>query len=302
MKHQTLLDFMRLFSGRMDRYFDSKQTIMRPERLTQAQWKGHLDGTHEIGVYPVTATGLCRWGCLDFDEKDTAATYARAAFDTLGMLGVRGHIESSRSKGFHVWWFFARPVPAVWVRALGLHCQNLAAEALAVERITNEVNPKSIDPRKTVNCVRIPYSGNANAGRMVFFDPGTGEQLSLADFTEAALADLTSPYVGRDVFHMLKAQEEARRASREGDGFDVRSFDPSGQHQGNVPGVLAGVEQVGNGERNNTFWTLVNYCHSLKMSESDCEMVVARVWDRQVPNKEGASLDEYLRMIRRKYR
>jgi len=90
--------------------------------------RGHLDGRHVMGVYPMLSDETCWFLAMDFD-KDTWMEDAGAVRETCDRLGIPAYVERSRSgNGAHVWLFFARPVSAAEARKLGSH---LLTEAMS---------------------------------------------------------------------------------------------------------------------------------------------------------------------------
>lgn len=135
-----------------------------PALVPNASWKswrslmeGHLLGKAGIGVYPYNHhAAAVRWGCVDFDEGDTASwDYATRLRDVLRALSIDAWIERSRSKGYHVWVFAKEWTPAAWMR------QALIAACDIGSIPHKEVNPKSetLDDDQLGNFVRLPYKG-----------------------------------------------------------------------------------------------------------------------------------------------
>ncbi len=81
--------------------------------------RGHLNGRHVMGVYPMLLDETCWFLAMDFDEE-TWMDDAGAVRDTSARLEIPAYVERSRSgKGAHVWFFFVRPVSASAARKLG---------------------------------------------------------------------------------------------------------------------------------------------------------------------------------------
>ena len=83
--------------------------------------KGHLQGRHVVGVYPLLEDHTCRFLAIDFDGKSWADDVT-AFVESSGKLGVTAAVERSRSgKGAHVWFFFLEGVSAVSARKMGCY-------------------------------------------------------------------------------------------------------------------------------------------------------------------------------------
>lgn len=87
--------------------------------LTDAVIRGHLQGHHTVGIYPLLRDETCRLLAVDFDKrcwKDDV----NAFLETCDRFGVPAVLERSRSgNGGHVWIFFECAVAAALARKLG---------------------------------------------------------------------------------------------------------------------------------------------------------------------------------------
>jgi hypothetical protein len=200
--------FYGLFAG-SDHAYGTEQggCVRRPEAERPQHWlreaiKSHLQRNTPIGVYPhynskaVAEPGyqtMCAWGCVDFDEGETESwVHAVNLQNVLNEFGIKGWIERSRSKGFHVWVFPKNHVPAATMRrAL------LAATSIADAPI-KEINPKQehlvpgADGSTPLgNYVRLPYPNNGPETRRVMVDM-IGEPIRLETFLHQAQQLLAS--------------------------------------------------------------------------------------------------------------
>jgi len=159
----TLIDdFCNLFWGRTDAVGLEHGGALRAPDPGEGGWwrermRSHLEigGDEAIGVYPVVNDSV-RWGCIDFDEgDDDSLIHAQNTVKVLKRLQITGWIERSRSKGFHVWVFADRWIPAVVMR------QALLASAQLVDAPMREINPKqdTLRPDQLGNYVRLCYPG-----------------------------------------------------------------------------------------------------------------------------------------------
>lgn len=136
--------------------------IYQPVRreLSDTVLAEHLAGTHTIGVYP-SAQSTTKWLVIDIDSPDMHALHQvlgrAAAFPFL--------LENSGRKGFHVWLFFAQPVPNKDARRLG---RSLTTE--------HEVFPKQdqTTDKHPGNLIKLPLGVHQATGRRcLFLDPTT---------------------------------------------------------------------------------------------------------------------------------
>lgn len=149
--NDIVADYLTLFRGRGDAHGTWSGGCKRAP-VTLETYRGHLDGTEFIGVYPVVpmrGEPRCVWGCSDIDVDDLdAARNLQAAFD---LKQINAWVEKTR-KGYHVWVFCTLSVPAATMRRAFL------AAHQAVNYPPKEVNPK----QETIgngfgNYVRLPY-------------------------------------------------------------------------------------------------------------------------------------------------
>lgn len=160
MNQLLLQDFIMLFRGRADCYGHWDGGCVR-EPLTAAVFEKHLNDGPHIGVYPTfNADGIawCAWGCTDIDYDDFAEA-ARLA-DAFAAVDVAAWVEKTR-KGYHIWVFAERAVPA----------ENMRSMFLAAHQVADS-KPKEVNPKQTVlghgqigNYVRLPYPAGAHTLR-----------------------------------------------------------------------------------------------------------------------------------------
>jgi superfamily II DNA or RNA helicase len=83
--------------------------------------RGHLQGRHVMGVYPLLADETCHFLAVDFDKRAWRRDVA-ALRETCDAVGVPVAIERSRSgEGAHAWFFFTAPVAANVARRMGCY-------------------------------------------------------------------------------------------------------------------------------------------------------------------------------------
>lgn len=159
-----------LFSGRLDSHGldvrkgddDSAGGMRVDAPVTPELYKQHLNGDIGLGIYPTWHEQLhsdddpvlmTSWGCCDIDTGDWSEAYGLAT--ALKAMGMKPHIERSRSKGWHVWIFPDAPVTAKAMR------RALKVAYAAIELPAKEANPKQEHLRvgQVGNYVRLPYKG-----------------------------------------------------------------------------------------------------------------------------------------------
>lgn len=146
----------------------------------------HLWGNSKLGVYPlmeITGSPSCNigWLAVDWDEGDISYVHAVNVQELLTQMNITSWVESSRSRGFHLWVFLKEDLPAQMGRnAMFAACQ-------IVESPTKEVYPKQVTmPAKGFgNGIRLPYAMTRPEGRQEALN-GPESSLILDDFVEQA--------------------------------------------------------------------------------------------------------------------
>ena len=155
----------------------------------------HLLREPAIGVYPLFHQGdgfKVYWGCVDWDSGlQESFVHARNVHEVLRQVGVTSHVERSRSKGYHLWVFFTKEMPAPDVR------MGLIAACDVVGAPTKEVNPKQVklSDRGWGNGVRLPYGKNRpKGGHNEMTNPdATISMIPVHAFTKKAMESLVTP-------------------------------------------------------------------------------------------------------------
>ena len=108
--------FRSVFQGREDAYgleTDGGPIAVR-EKLSDEIILDHLNGKKRIGVYPLLHGGLINLAVIDLDERE------QEKVNRICTPCLENHlfpsVEKSKSKGFHIWFFFNKPVSAKAVR------------------------------------------------------------------------------------------------------------------------------------------------------------------------------------------
>lgn len=201
--------FTKLFRGRKDAYGHEEGRCVK-EPLTAEVIRGHLDGVAAIGVYPMVpykGDHYVVWGCTDIDIDDLPG--AKSIRDSLAAAGVVAHIERSRSKGYHVWVFAAKPVTATAMRRM-LLCAHQVADYPA-----REVNPKQehLVGSQFGNYVRLPYWDAADLTTVHRRILGADDQpITLEQFLDVAMANLVEPETIMRIAAMWREPERPKMA------------------------------------------------------------------------------------------
>ena len=145
-----------------------------------------------IGVYPLLrredGVHCVYWGCVDFDEGEEASLiHAKNLELVLNRTQIKGWVERSRSKGYHVWVFFQEAMRATDVR------NGLLAACGIVAAPVKEVNPKQTEltGKGWGNGVRLPYPAGRQPGRNVILSGGL--EMEPSGFVSSALASRCMP-------------------------------------------------------------------------------------------------------------
>jgi hypothetical protein len=110
--------FRSLFFGREDAYgLETKNgPISVKEPLTDKEIQAHMEGNKRIGAYLLSFDSTITWSAFDFDSITTEKLQVVIAKSIESQLYP--YVESSKSRGYHVHFFFDSPIQAKPVRAL----------------------------------------------------------------------------------------------------------------------------------------------------------------------------------------
>ena len=165
--------FRSLFRGRSDAFgADSGRCVKEP--LTDEVIQEHLTGKRRIGIYPLSQEILDAkgtwWSVIDVDDNNL--NLAIQLRDILIRFGLDCYIEKSKSKGFHVWAFFAEPIPSRKARAVMKYALTMLEGDTGYS--VKEIFPKqdSLNDKDSYgNYLNMPlFDKDAVNGRTVFLD------------------------------------------------------------------------------------------------------------------------------------
>jgi hypothetical protein len=209
---------------------------MHRQPLTIGQARQHLESDVNLLVLPIVSggdqRGYVRWSCTDIDIPGDDVAALETAIDiqtALRVLGARGWVERSKSKGYHVWVFFADWCWAGDARALFELAHHLT------EHQATEVFPKQlfIGEAHEQNGVNLPYPAGA-ADRRTILDDSFTDFLTLEEFLQRSERDETAVSVpaaaGQRWRRHLKGIDIERKAVREvgnirnADGYGIKAL------------------------------------------------------------------------------
>ncbi len=145
--------------------------------------RNRLVRRHVLGIYPMLPDHTCRVLVADFDDHSGNRNPLKdvLAFHEVCMVqDLPGHVLRSRSgNGFHVWFFFEKPVPAWKARCVGIALLR-EAEIIGLETDMSSFDrlfpaQDRISGKGFGSLVALPFQGNAvRKGHTLFLDPDTG--------------------------------------------------------------------------------------------------------------------------------
>ena len=133
---ENLQLFRLLFVAREDAHAICKgdQPVALRESLSDEVLAAHLAGEYRVGTYLIKLDGKTPF--LVFDVDVQKQSLVRRIVKRLRKRDITAYIERSKSKGFHIWVFFDKPLRAVQARAFA----RLVLRGLESEKI--EIFPK----------------------------------------------------------------------------------------------------------------------------------------------------------------
>lgn len=149
-----------------------KAGIVREPRTT-ALWEGHLSGKGlSLGIIPINAQNMCKWGCIDIDQYplDHAALMEKIRRQKMPLVVCR-----SKSGGAHCFLFTTD-----WIEARDMQTA-LQSMAAALGYSDSEIFPKQVklnlERGDVGNFLNLPYYDAEDGLRYAFHDDGTSATL-----------------------------------------------------------------------------------------------------------------------------
>ena len=183
--------------------------------------QGHLGGSGDtLGVYPLFKhqnMWQVHWMAVDLDDGDASLIHARNVQALLSKFGIFGIVETSQSKGYHVWVYLQNPVSALLAR------RAMTGVCRIVDAPTQEVYPKQTDLRsgQIGNCLRLPYPYGAATGRTCGIDDDD-TPMELNTYVDHAWTRLASPASIRQLLPLYidpEPVDDPLERTRSGDNF-----------------------------------------------------------------------------------
>ena len=206
----TTLKILESFAGRDDIFSTEysvgnqhRKTELQERPLTEQQVDEHLRGEITIGTYIQRPNSTVRFIVWDIDiskhfllkygscgiEFDACLQHAyHKALEIQNLLedkGMRGYIEFSGFRGYHVWLFLTEWIP---VRFANMFTDRMAEEIIQEDDITIECFPNKVRLKqgRFGQILKLPYGIHVRSGRRSCFIDDDGEPVSDIDgFTDA---------------------------------------------------------------------------------------------------------------------
>ena len=149
-----------------------KAGIVRETRTAEL-WEGHLSGKgNSIGIIPINADNMCKWGCVDIDQYPLDH---KLLLEKIRKLKLPLVVCRSKSGGAHCFLFCKD-----WVDAKDMQ-KSLKSIAAALGYGESEVFPKQIklhlDRGDVGNFLNLPYYNAKDGLRYGILDDGTSATL-----------------------------------------------------------------------------------------------------------------------------
>lgn len=305
--------FSRLFEGREDCYgngttgrcavrYDAVTNESDRLPLTRQVWENHLSGTQPMGVYPRGIDDMTHWGCSDFDKGYEALYAVINVKRALSILDIPAWIETSRSKGYHLWVFLPG---GVWVNAADMRRAFLLAHHLA-EVPATEVNPKQDTGPGIGNFVRLPYPGLSLDGKQVISEDTEAGliPLTLRQFLTLAEVAPADPFKIQEAANVYRESVEVIREPVEVHPYDGKLDDLVRRLHNGFSTLLFRdgplVDPIkGKPDRSLGLWNVVRDAHSSGLSPAEA---MALVTDANVRWGKGEGFEpELLKMVAKLY-
>ncbi|MFA5297701.1 MAG: DEAD/DEAH box helicase family protein, partial [Lutibacter sp.] len=149
-------------------------------KLTDEQIQKHLDGYHQIGVYPLLQDNTTWFLVADFDKanwQNEASTFLNAC----KKKDIPAYLERSRSgNGGHVWIFFDKPYPAIRSRKIFIYILEQSGAFSMFDKSSSFdrlfPNQDFLSGKGFGNLIALPlYKPTFEKGNSCFVDPETFE-------------------------------------------------------------------------------------------------------------------------------
>ncbi|TVZ27847.1 hypothetical protein JM83_2912 [Gillisia sp. Hel_I_86] len=152
-------------------------------KFTDEQIQKHLDGFHQIGIYPLLQDNTTWFLVADFDKANwqkEAITFLNACNDK----DIPAYLERSRSgNGGHVWIFFDKPYPAIRSRKIFISILEQSGAFSMFDKSSSFdrlfPNQDFLSGKGFGNLIALPlYKPTFEKGNSCFVDPESFEQFT----------------------------------------------------------------------------------------------------------------------------
>ena len=157
--------------------------------ISKSNVHDHLRGVQTIGVYQLGEYDTVKWLCFDIDINKSVPDSVsieelrdRVQAHTLALatsiVDLKGRntflVEDTGNKGYHIWVFFADPVPATHAAAVG---NWININVTSLPGIHVEVFPKQVQTSKFGNLVKMPLGIHKKTNKRCLFVSSSFEPL-----------------------------------------------------------------------------------------------------------------------------
>ncbi|MFB3110871.1 MAG: AAA family ATPase, partial [Gemmatimonadales bacterium] len=246
--------FLELFPpGRRNAFgqHDGKRAFTVKSTPTPFVVRQHLQGKSRLGLYPLDAEGRASWAVIDLDDAGVSAV--KEITKAAQKWGLRLAVERSKSKGWHLWFFFSEAVPAVKARTT---LQGVI-HAAGWGKWNFEIFPKQSQIKSDAfgNYLFMPWNGHSvKEDRTVFIDttkdpwPPVPDQADyIRQFPRYAERDLDKIIQTKN----LKLEQLHQVEKADADNGDAR---PSGMTDLPLPPCAAKIYQEGTASPGRSDW------------------------------------------------
>lgn len=181
--------FYDLFVGREDIYSEEcmlqrRMVEQKNEPLTDGVLKDHLSGARTIGTYVQRPNSTAKYLVIDIDvskkillkysaESGEVEQYKKQCFhvscgvlNILDKMGLKGYMENSGFRGYHIWIFFTEWIPVRYINALSQiitkEAEKVQAEGIEMEYFPDE---RRIRTGKVGQSIKLPLGINPKSGQ-----------------------------------------------------------------------------------------------------------------------------------------
>jgi len=268
--------FVKLFSGRKDVVGINQFCLKEP--LTKEKYQKHIDGVQRIGVYPIYDSSLTNWLAVDLDEDNFEK--ALSIKQKAESLNLKVWMERSKSKGYHLWTFFDKPISAVEPR--------LVFESILEELgIKCEIFPKQdeVAENQFGNFIFLPlFGGDTKNGRTVFVDDKNNPIID--NIKDIDKIKVTKSYIITSLIFLRKLERKKI--------IITETTEERKTHAKDLPCIDRIKQGVAKGHRDNCCFRLVINYKEKGMGQTDIETLISS-WN--LKNKEPLPVKDLLKII-----